>query len=374
MLRRQECTTRVRKLNTSYKAFLERLGLSTQRRCYQYSGDLALPISVLGLAFAAKSHTSCNNLVSDYPTNLLSYNSMADKTESARDGSVVVPRMDYFTKVAHHDTYERISPTRPELSVQGKTVVVTGGGTGIGKSIAIAFAQAGARSVAILGRRADRLEGALEELKNAATSDKTILLREICDLADQAQTVRAFDSIVKSVGPIDILISNAGALPDLGPLRGFNATTFMHSFELNVLTALNAVQAFLPRSTTHPTIISVSSCIAHISPMPNVSGYAVSKAANLKLMDYLAAENPELHLVNLQPGTITTEMSAKAGVPGTTTLELPAHFCVWLASPEAKFLRSKFVWANWDVDELITRQEEIRSSRLFTWLLEGIPM
>lgn len=299
---------------------------------------------------------------------------MADKTNPAKDDNVAVPQMDYFTKVAHHDTYDRISPTRSEVSALGKNIVVTGGGTGIGKAIALAFAQASARSIAILGRRADRLEVALEELKNAATSDKTILLYEICDLADQTQTVSAFDSIVKYVGPIDILVSNAGALPDLGPLRSFDASNFMRSFELNVLTALNAVQAFLPRSTPRPMIISVSSCIAHISPMPNVSGYAVSKAANLKLMDYLAAENPELHLVNLQPGTITTEMSAKAGVPGTTTLELPAHFCVWLASQEAKFLRSKFVWANWDVDELVSRQEEIEGSRLFTWILDGVPM
>ena len=54
--------------------------------------------------------------------------------------------------------------------------------------------------------------------------------------------------------------------------------------------------------------------------------------------------------------------------------ELPGQFCVWLASPEAKFLRGKFVWVNWDVDELKERAEEITNSRLLTTLLDGVPM
>ena len=54
--------------------------------------------------------------------------------------------------------------------------------------------------------------------------------------------------------------------------------------------------------------------------------------------------------------------------------ELPGQFYVWLASQEAKFLRGKFVWVNWDVDELKERAEEIAGSRLLTTLLDGVPM
>jgi len=54
--------------------------------------------------------------------------------------------------------------------------------------------------------------------------------------------------------------------------------------------------------------------------------------------------------------------------------ELPAEFCVWLASSEAKFLKGKFVWANWDAQELLERKEEIESTKLLNWLLEGVPM
>lgn len=57
------------------------------------------------------------------------------------------------------------------------------------------------------------------------------------------------------------------------------------------------------------------------------------------------------------------------------TVELPGHFLVWLASPEARFLKSKFVWTNWDVRELIDRAEEIKGDdHLLRVNLNGVPM
>jgi hypothetical protein len=56
------------------------------------------------------------------------------------------------------------------------------------------------------------------------------------------------------------------------------------------------------------------------------------------------------------------------------TVELPAHFLVWIASDEAAFLRNKFVWANWDVEELKARAEEIRTSSLLRVSLNGVDM
>lgn len=53
-------------------------------------------------------------------------------------------------------------------------------------------------------------------------------------------------------------------------------------------------------------------------------------------------------------------------------VELPGDFCVWLASKEAKFLHGKFVWANWDVDELKARAEEIEKDPMaLQWSLQG---
>ncbi len=54
-----------------------------------------------------------------------------------------------------------------------------------------------------------------------------------------------------------------------------------------------------------------------------------------------------------------------------TTVDLPAWFAVWLASPEAAFLNGKYVWSNWDVDELKAMAPEIESSDRFTHGLLG---
>ena len=47
---------------------------------------------------------------------------------------------------------------------------------------------------------------------------------------------------------------------------------------------------------------------------------------------------------------------------------------MWAASSEAAFLKGKYVWANWDVQELMARAEEIKGSRLLTWVIEGVEM
>jgi hypothetical protein len=56
------------------------------------------------------------------------------------------------------------------------------------------------------------------------------------------------------------------------------------------------------------------------------------------------------------------------------TAELPASICVWLASPEARFLKGKLIWSNWDVEELIQRADEIKCSTLLNVNLNGAPM
>ncbi|KAK3374680.1 hypothetical protein B0H63DRAFT_480731 [Podospora didyma] len=288
---------------------------------------------------------------------------------------VVLPEMISFTAKYHHSPYPLIAPTRPELSAAGKNVVVTGGGTGIGKSIATAFARAGAKSVSILGRRTDRLESAKSDIlaAAAAVNSPTKVLTQVADLTVRNQVDAAFSKISSEEGKIHILVSNAGTMPPLAPLAGYPEENMQQVFA-NVMSTFNAIQAWLPhRSETNPTLLNISSNAAHVAPLQfQVGAYSAAKAASLKLVDYLAAENPGLHVVNVQPGTIATDMVP--GAAGVDSIDLPGAFCVWLASPEAKFLRGKFVWANWDAEELLARADEIKNSRLLTWLIDGVPM
>ncbi|KAL2831002.1 hypothetical protein BJY01DRAFT_260670 [Aspergillus pseudoustus] len=289
-----------------------------------------------------------------------------------------LPDLVSFTKAWHSEPYPFISPTRQELSAAGKNVVITGGGTGIGRAIAIAFAEAGAQSVSIVGRRIDRLEAAVQAIKEADnySTTTTQVLFETADTRNLASIKSALENIVSKVGPIDIFAANAGVLSPDGPVFRYSEADLRQSFETNVVGAFNSVQAFLPLAAPGAKLFNTSSGIAHWAPqaaVPGVFSYAATKAAALKMFDYFALENPGIHVVNIQPGIIATEVNPRI-TAGPDTVQLPAHFLVWLASDEAKFLKGKFVWANWDAQELMAQADEIQQSMLLRVTLNGVDM
>ncbi|KAK5097404.1 hypothetical protein LTR70_007605 [Exophiala xenobiotica] len=128
-----------------------------------------------------------------------------------------------------------------------------------------------------------------------------------------------------------------------------HSTSFMCAALINQAHAWNAKWSILPHLAPKAKVFDVSSGIAHIGPLPGVWAYAATKAANTKLFQYLQAENPELHVISIQPGVILTEINANTYFENQDDTNLPGHFQVWLASPEAEFLKGKFVWANWDL-------------------------
>ena len=219
-----------------------------------------------------------------------------------------VPKISSFTKTWHTEPYPFISPTRPELSAKGKNIVITGGGTGIGNAIGVAFAQAGAKSIVIIGRRPDKLKTS-ESAISAAASSGTTVFYEIADLVDKAKTVAAFDSIVQKVGKIDVLVSNAGTYGEGGPIATYSGESLMKNIELNVLTALHAFQAFLPNAGPEAVLLNTSTAMAHIAPWAGAGAYPIAKATALKLTDYIATENPQLRVISIQPGWIPTDLN-----------------------------------------------------------------
>ncbi|OGM48674.1 oxidoreductase [Aspergillus bombycis] len=278
-----------------------------------------------------------------------------------------------FTKSWHTEPYPFISPSRPELSAEGKNVVVLGGSAGIGNAISVAFAQAGPQSVAIVGRRPEKLQEAAEKVNTAAEDKVTEVLVESADLQDRAQVDQAYQSIVEKVGKIDILVINAVLLPAPGGLTNHKPGELVRAVESNLWMVMNAFQAFLPFAGPEPIVLYTSTCLANIAPTPGLAAYSISKATCLKTMDYFAMENPHVHVVSIQPGWVATDSNGHQE-EAPDKAELPGQFYVWLASPEAKFLKGKFVWANWDAQELVERASEIQSTKLLNWVVEGVPM
>ncbi|KAF3031502.1 hypothetical protein E8E12_000854 [Didymella heteroderae] len=104
------------------------------------------------------------------------------------------------------------------------------------------------------------------------------------------------------------------------------------------------------------------------SSVPTLSAYQSAKLAQVKILEFLTAEEKRLDVVSVHPGTIDAGMFRSAGIDSSTmpmdTVDLPAHFLVWLSTSIARFLNVKTVWANWDVDELKAEAEESRAVRL----------
>ncbi len=224
-----------------------------------------------------------------------------------------------FTRTWHNKPYPAILPSRVEVSAAGKVVFITGGGSGIGKATAIAFAEAGAKFVAIFGRRIENLQLAAEEIRKGNPARTTTVIIENVDISQRLALDKAFHSArdKSAADKVDILINNAGSLKPLSPFATYDEETLRESIEGNLMGSFNVAQASMPLLASNAKVLNISSGIAHISPMvPGVWVYSSLKLAIVKMFDFIQAEHPNLSVFNIQPGVITTELNQVSEFPG----------------------------------------------------------
>ncbi|KAI9736308.1 MAG: hypothetical protein M1834_001194 [Cirrosporium novae-zelandiae] len=294
-------------------------------------------------------------------------------TEFAIDWIQMASLFPSLTKTKHSDSYASIDPSRPELSAKGKAVVVTGGGSGIGPAIVFAFARAGASDIAVFGRT----ERTLLATKKAVEGKYPHIhvFAAIADIVDENAVNKAFSDFKAVAGHIDILVSAAGYQPDLLPVKDIPVDEYFRGFEINVKGSLILAQAFCRTAASDAILINISSLATVMSPMPMMSGYNNSKMGALRMFDSFQLENPNFRVHHIHPGVIRTDMAKKTEAAGIImpydNVELPASFAVWIASPEAAFLKGKFVASYWDVGEMKARAKEIEDSDMLTLVLKG---
>ena len=216
------------------------------------------------------------------------------------------------TKTFHTSPYPSISPTRPELTQRGRRVAITGGGYGIGRSLALSFASAGAAEIAVLGRKPDPLrETAALVVAQFPGTKVTPFVADVTDLAALEAAARAF-------GRWDVLYLNAGYLPDNARVADMDVREWWRGFEVNVLGVGSTLRAFLPfKGSNRPVVVGTSTGGVNFPKDQAVgsSGYMVSKKAVASLMEYVAAEEPDVHFVTVHPGVIATAMYDKFANP-----------------------------------------------------------
>lgn len=126
----------------------------------------------------------------------------------------------------HDDTYDAINPTRPELAQAGKTIVITGAGQGIGREIVKAFAAANASAIHIIGRTQKTLDETKEIVESAYPISKITV--HVADVVDAT----AIDQAAREIGAWDVLVANAGYLPDPDLIESSESDEWWKAFEV----------------------------------------------------------------------------------------------------------------------------------------------
>jgi NAD(P)-dependent dehydrogenase (short-subunit alcohol dehydrogenase family) len=199
-------------------------------------------------------------------------------------------------------------------TLKEKSVLITGAGRGIGKRLAIGFAQAGAR-VGLLARSKAELDLAHLEIEHAGG----VALRIRADVRDYEQVCAAVERMRVHFGGLHALVCAAGIQGPIGPLAEANPRAWAEVVETNLIGVMHACRAVLPHMIEQRSgkIIVLSGGGAS-SGRPNFSAYAASKAAAARLVETLAEEVRDHNIqVNcMSPGgtyTVMTDEILRAG-------------------------------------------------------------
>ena len=266
------------------------------------------------------------------------------------------------------------------IVLAGRVALVTGASRGIGRALATGLTRAGAR-VAVAARSLKSLDDVVAEVEALGGE----ALPVAAEITDQTAVEQMVATVERDLGPIDVLVCNAGVCEAIGPLWEVDTALWWRDVEVNLRGPYLCARAVLPAmvSRRRGTIINVSGYNAG-RPDPYIAGYSAAKAALVHLTGSLAAETAEygITVVAVAPGTLDTDMNrylkeSEAGrrwLPKFQALgdddwvppELPTRLVVRLATGVPPALSGRFFHVLDDVDELVARQDVIERDDLYT--------
>ena len=273
-------------------------------------------------------------------------------------------------------------------------VLITGASRGIGRATAVQFAAAGAR-LALVARSETGLQETLSAVREAGGDALCIA----ADVVDEQAVGEAQREIETSVGPVDVLINNAGLGGPAGELWQVDPGEWWRTVEVNLLGTYLCARAVLPGMTARrrARIVNVvSNAGAH--RWPYVTAYAVSKGAVIKLTESLAAETRDYGVAVLaaHPGLVRAGLTDNALGEGprppagsleervrswferevaegrSVSVDEAAAFLADLGGGRADALSGRYIAIEDDLDALIERADQVQRENLHALKVERL--
>jgi NAD(P)-dependent dehydrogenase (short-subunit alcohol dehydrogenase family) len=290
---------------------------------------------------------------------------VAGDQTSPKDPRDRYPRPDFPEQEQKHPGLESEMEPRPDYGydtyrglgrLQGRAAIVTGGDSGIGRAIALAFAREGA-DVALSYLEAE--ESDAEETARVVADAGQRAVRVPGDISDRAQCARVVRQAVDSFGRVDILVNNAAYQMTFDGIDTIPDDLLLHTFKTNIIAMFWMVQEALPHMKEGSAIINVASIQAY-QPSPPLLPYATTKGAIVTFTKGLAQELIErgIRVNAVAPGPVWTPIipasmegekaatfgaSSPTGRPGQPAELAPAF--VFLASGESSFVNGEILGA-----------------------------
>jgi len=242
--------------------------------------------------------------------------------------------------------------SQPEL--EGRVALVTGGGRGIGRGIALELAGAGAR-VAVAARTAEQVEATAAEAGGIAIE---------ADVSDRDSVERMAERTERELGPLDLLVCNAGIAVHEEAAWELEPEDWWRTFEVNVLGVYLCCRAVIPGMLGRGggRIVNVASGAAYL-PGSDSTAYSASKAAVHRFSETLATQLAPhgIPVFSISPGLVRTEMTKRFSDDAAwTPPELAPRLVRALASGRLDALAGRYLHAEHDdVEDVERRAAEI---------------
>lgn len=218
------------------------------------------------------------------------------------------------------------------MKLDGKTIVVTGGGSGIGRELVLALLTRGARVAAVDLRE----DGLAETAKLAGNSEKLSL--HTADISNRDAVLALPEAIIAQHGAVDGVINNAGIIQPFVPFDTLDFAVIDRMVSINLMGTINMTKAFLPHLKARPEahLANVAS-MGGFMPFPGQSMYGAAKAGVKLLTEGLYAKlaDTNVGVSVVMPGAIRTQIMANSGVGDRAMTDSPEAASRTLPAPDA---------------------------------------